>query len=215
MYSYRWYTYSGGQLTEEITSYLQQQSSNPSVYTKLSCFLPWIAEQYNMDYDNTGLDTDDECTTSIGDKNDIANDGECRTSGEYNDEGERPCLFPFYWNGKLYDQCIMLEEDDAILPVFRCPTVNTVNKIDGINAWNYSDFEKHMKYGRLCVDTIDEDCNAVDEFQGVNRPAGKCITVDPNGLPDEVTPSCSGREKQGVFQPCKNNCKGGMKTSKK
>ena len=42
------------------TSVLQQESSNPSVYTKLSCFLPWIAEQYNMEYDASS-NTDEEC----------------------------------------------------------------------------------------------------------------------------------------------------------
>ena len=27
---------------------LDQRSSNPSVYTKISCFLPWIADQYDL-----------------------------------------------------------------------------------------------------------------------------------------------------------------------
>ena len=66
--------------TTRSTSYLEQESENPSVYTKLSCYLPWIAEQYNMEYDNSDeMTLNLECTTSIGDKNEIANDGECRT----------------------------------------------------------------------------------------------------------------------------------------
>ena len=31
---------------------LDQGSVNPSVYTKLSCFLPWIADQYNLGKEN-------------------------------------------------------------------------------------------------------------------------------------------------------------------
>ena len=49
------------------TSFLQQESSNPSVYTKLSCFLPWIAEQYNMEYE-VSSGTDAECEAGVGDR---------------------------------------------------------------------------------------------------------------------------------------------------
>merc|ERR1719322_1603814 len=35
---------------------LNQQSENPSVYTKLSCFLPWIANQYDLTYDGVAGD---------------------------------------------------------------------------------------------------------------------------------------------------------------
>ena len=32
-----------------------------------------------------------------------------------------------------------MDEDEFILPVFRCPIYNTVNKIDGINSFTYED----------------------------------------------------------------------------
>ena len=35
----------------EQTSALYQETFNPVVYNKLSCHLPWIAEQYDMDFD--------------------------------------------------------------------------------------------------------------------------------------------------------------------
>ena len=141
--------------TGRSTSYLEQESENPSVYTKLSCYLPWIAEQYNMEYDNSAeMTLNLECTTSIGDKNEIANTGECRTAwipgidlladGTGANGGEVLCKFPFYWNGKLYDQCIMLEEDDMILPVFRCPILDSETKINGINAYTYEDLEEQV-----------------------------------------------------------------------
>ena len=68
------------------------------------------------------------------------------TQGGGNNGGERLCKFPFYWNGKLYDQCIMLDEDDMILPVFRCPIRDSQNKINGINAWTYEDLESQVSY---------------------------------------------------------------------
>ena len=175
------------------TSFLQQESSNPSVYTKLSCFLPWIAEQYNMEYDASSS-TDEECSVGVGDRTDIAQAGECRTSWQYEGLGERLCQFPFYWNGKLHDRCIMLEEDDAILPVFRCPILNTVNKINGINAWTYEDFDKQMKYGGLCISDRTTSPWTVDPAVSMEN----CVDIG-----------------YGVFQPCKNNCAGGMVTLKK
>merc|ERR1719225_1188435 len=58
------------------TSLLFQESANPNVYTKLSCFLPWIAEQYGMSYDNTGI-TEDECISGTGNKTEIADGAFC------------------------------------------------------------------------------------------------------------------------------------------
>ena len=115
---------------------LYQESQNPNVYTKLSCFLPWIAEQYRMSYDSIG--SEDECTNGVGDKSEVKEAGECRTQAAYK-VNEALCIFPFYWNGKRYDGCIMLDEDEFILPVFRCPIYNTVNKIDGINSFTWED----------------------------------------------------------------------------
>merc|ERR1711872_305018 len=45
---------------------LVQQSENPSTYTKLSCFLPWIAKQYGLEYKHDE-DTDPACYQGQGD----------------------------------------------------------------------------------------------------------------------------------------------------
>ena len=51
---------------------LKQRSDNPIVYTKLSCYLPWIASQYNMTLEsvsNTSSEsssTDFECLNGSG-----------------------------------------------------------------------------------------------------------------------------------------------------
>ena len=55
----------------EIAS-LGQLSENPSVYTKLLCYLPWIAKQYDMTYDFTYLLSgylDQTCLTGSGEEN--------------------------------------------------------------------------------------------------------------------------------------------------
>ena len=126
---------------------LYQSSQNPNVYTKLSCFLPWIADQYRMSYDSFG--SEDECTNGVGDKSEVKEAGECRTQQAYV-ANEALCIFPFYWNGKRYDECTMLEEDEFILPVFICPIYNSVNKIDGINSFTYEDdWEKQVSFDKL------------------------------------------------------------------
>ena len=122
-------------------SLLFQESANPNVYTKLSCFLPWIAEQYNMDYESPGI-TEEECEAGTGNKDDIAKAGECRCACST----ESLCRFPFYLNGKYYDQCAMLEEDGFILPVFRCPIYDTVNKINGTNSYTYEDLVQQVRH---------------------------------------------------------------------
>ena len=121
-------------------SHLFQATRTPAVYTKLSCFLPWIAEQYDMEFDEKIEDPNDECTQGTGNINDF-NSKKCRI----NSRGEDYCIFPFYWNGKLKEQCVFLEEDDFLFPVFRCPTRNITRKINGINSFVYKDIIKQVE----------------------------------------------------------------------
>ena len=75
---------------------LFQESINPTIYNKLSCHLPWIADQYDMVF-NAG-DTDPECTEGVGDINSIQEEAEtreCRTQQAYV-ANEALCIFPFY-----------------------------------------------------------------------------------------------------------------------
>ena len=118
---------------------LFQETEKPAVYTKLSCYLPWIAEQYDMDFTENVQDEKLECTTGSGNINDY-NVETCRC----NCPGEWECIFPFYWNGKLFDQCTFLEEQEFLFPVFRCPTSNITRKINGINSFIYADFIKQV-----------------------------------------------------------------------
>ena len=122
----------------------QETGGEPSVYTKLSCFLPWIAEQYGMEFTENIQDDKQECTTgSSGDITDY-NTEECRCTCP----GEDLCIFPFYWNDKLYDRCAFLEEQEFLFPVFRCPTRNITRKFGntGINSFYYADIVQQVKY---------------------------------------------------------------------
>ena len=120
-------------------SYLKQKSGNPAVYTRLSCYLPWVAAQYDMDYKPPG-DPDPACLTGQGDITEVTAKV-CRTNplgwADIRDGIEAPCLFPFTLNGESHSSCIMDEIEDFTRPVFRCP-IRTV-KGAGPNGTEYTD----------------------------------------------------------------------------
>ena len=121
---------------------LFQESINPTIYNKLSCHLPWIAEQYDMDFD--AGDTERECIEGVGSPSGVeeqAETRECRCACSF----ESLCIFPFYWEGKYYDRCAMLEHDGFLIRVFRCPVYNTVNKINGTNSYTYADLIQQVR----------------------------------------------------------------------
>ena len=121
------------------SSLLFQETEKPSIYTKLSCHLPWIAEQYDMEFTETVEDENQECSKGSGDITDYNSDT-CKCDCP----GESDCIFPFYWNEKLYDQCTFLEEQEFLFPVFRCPINNITRKINGTNSFYYKDFIKQV-----------------------------------------------------------------------
>ena len=97
-------------------SELRQFSTNPGVYTKLSCYLPWVAAQYDMDYTPPG-DPDPACSTGNGDITEVTAEV-CRTNPFNNDRDrddgiEAPCLFPFTLNGVTHNTCVM---DQVMFP---------------------------------------------------------------------------------------------------
>ena len=105
-------------------SLLNQFSENPAVYTRLSCYLPWVAAQYDMDYTPPGV-PDPACSTGNGDITEVTAEV-CRTNPFNNvldsDDGiEAPCLFPFTLNGETHNTCIMDQVTNFTRPVFRCP----------------------------------------------------------------------------------------------
>ena len=124
---------------------LLQNSENPAAYAKLSCHLPWIAEQYGMDFTEDVEDYRKECSKGTGDVTDF-NEEQCRS----NSDQESACIFPFYWNGRFHDECVFLEEQEFLFPVFRCPIRNITRKIDGVNSFIYSDLNTQVNIERKC-----------------------------------------------------------------
>ena len=161
---------------------LTQESNNPSTYTKLSCFLPWVAEQYGLDYDDDET-LEKDCLEGQGDPNDGLNTCRSTVSDRFDVE-ERECIFPFYYQGKRYDECILYRENDFVIPIFRCPVRNVTSKREGIN--DYLDIGLN---DRLCPANPEDFDSDLD--------------TDP-------TKECFFFIRRAPFQQCKNNCPGGM-----
>jgi len=162
---------------------LYQRTENPTAYTKLSCFLPWIAEQYNMDYEHTGS-LDQACYKGSGDPQDGENEP-CRNTPSNQREvvflHERECKFPFYYKKKIYNECILLDEDDYLYPVFRCPIRDITTKINGTNSFEFNSLTEGM-----CLSN-----QTGDEFSSLDPTIEEC------------------RRRRLPFSQCKNNCPGG------
>ena len=80
---------------------------NPTVFTKISCYLPWVAKHYGLTYDHIS-DTvaDKRCTLPTGDPDDVKKNICRETIGDFTSE-ERECIFPFYFEGELKYECIL------------------------------------------------------------------------------------------------------------
>ena len=51
-------------------------------------------------------------------------------------DGEVEYIFPFYYDGKGYDHCVLFDESGFVYPVLRCPTHYISTKTsDGINSF--------------------------------------------------------------------------------
>ena len=117
---------------------ISQFNESPSIYTRLSCFLPWVAEQYGLYHPES---QERECRESRGSR-EVSE--ECRTNPEGHTHfargifGEERCIFPFYYKGQLYNECIVSPTSDFVFQVV-CPVRNSTSKMKGIN--NYGDGE--------------------------------------------------------------------------
>ena len=103
-------------------SVLNQLSDNPAVYTRLSCYLPWVAAQYNMDYTPDG-EPHPDCLNGRGDITEVTAEV-CRSiptsdTWDRRDQIEAPCLFPFTLNGETHTSCLMDQIEEFTRPVFR------------------------------------------------------------------------------------------------
>ena len=190
---------------------LTQGSENPLVYTKLNCYLPWIAEQYDLEYDQNE-DLDAECTTGSG--NETPDDEKiCRntptTFREYVFGFGLPCIFPYYLDGKLVnDTCSKFNEDTFLDPVSRCPIWNVTTKINGISSYNSSD--PRLIYGGYCLDLegLGDLSEILDDFLEELADSTRSPTRDHLNMNPEIQ-NCNIALRFTPFSKCQNNCRGG------
>jgi len=165
---------------------LNQQTENPAVYTLLSCFVDWIARQYDLLYEESESErrnSSPACFHGSGSPN--SDNQVCRITPSNLMElftGEVECIFPFYYKGVKYNRCILFEEDDFVYPIFRCPTKNVTTKSeDGFNSFEFLP----LVDGYCPVDPQDPDS-----------------PLDPNKT------DCSPFSRRPAFSQCKNDCPG-------
>ena len=163
---------------------------NPVTYTKLSCFLPWVAEQYGLSYDGDPS-TDESCRTGQGSR---TINKACRVikgftgpNAYVSEDEEKECIFPFYFKGKRYDQCILIDSLQLgatfLYPSFMCPRKSITTKIDGINSYD------ELFY---CKEAVQSD------------PVDPSVCTGGTGYDSEKS-----NFENTPFYTCKNDCPGG------
>ena len=156
-----------------------------------------------MRYESSGT-RDQGCLIGSGDPDDSVNEP-CRNipsnqletfpadfgldfEQEFGQEFE--CKFPFFFNGKKYNECILFIEDEFLYPVFRCPIRDIVTKINGTNSFV--------------------------SYPIVGGGLGYCLS-DPSSESSPLDPDwegCTFLHRRLPFSQCKNNCPGGRKIIK-
>ena len=129
---------------------LTQESQNPSVYTKISCYLPWIAEQYGMEYEADENNIDPDCVTGTGDITEITADVCTVIPTLYTDSGqplidgrslidpvEAECIPNYTVDNTKWDGCLVSGIQDFTHPVFKCP----IRTIKNRNTTYYTNYD--------------------------------------------------------------------------
>ena len=180
-----------------ITSRLE----NPLAYTKLSCYMSWVAEQFGLSYDDQAAE-DEACTRGSGVEE---SDAECR--GTRGTEltphvslpfRENKCIFPFYYKDRLYDSCSLLTTSNFVVPVFRCPTYNITTKYKDTGINHFEDTVELTAGYCYDLQLAFDTCN----FSLPDGGPGCQLLLIPNG-------SCPPYYRLPPFSTCKNDCPGG------
>ena len=170
---------------------LTQASESPSIYSRLSCFLPWVAGQYGLRH--KGEERQELCRESRGSRQ-VTSD--CRTIPDSLhpslSQAEERCILPFYYQGNLYNECMVSPLSDFVFQVV-CPTRNSTQKVAGVNSYGNKDYLQGY-----CLNEDGE--------------------VDPDREDCQLAASCAVRlegclrPRIPVFSQCKNDCPGGKAT---
>ena len=214
---------------------LNQESQNPSVYTKISCYLPWIAEQYGMEYEADENNIDPDCVTGTGDITEVTADvctviPTSYTSDRYSliDPVEAGCLFPYTVDNTYLDGCTVSGIEDFTHPVFKCPirsiknrntsySTNYIQRTTDENGFTVYVQVNELINGVYCptnsIGASNYDTGIVNDYIFNNDgpvfgPNGE-YELDPENNLCRVCVDCSLGNGLPVFGTCKNNCRGG------
>ena len=192
---------------------LTQISINPSVYTRLSCYLPWIADQYGLEL-SSEIEKDDDCDQGTGNPEDDNVDECFNIPGQIlinfptvQDDVQTKCIFPFILNDIKYSTCILLDQNGFVTPVFRCPIRSVKNQKIG-NSYSYTQDQLHFGDVWTSVNGYCPTNSHADPTQ-----AGPPV-IGANGL-EELDPTntdCDPSQLRPIFSTCSNNCPGGEQT---
>ena len=209
------------------TGYLNQESLNPSVYLKLSCFLPWIAQQYNMEYEADDI-IDPDCTEGNGDINEVTAEV-CTTIpstyfrfGQFpsNDSIEAECIFDFKVDDISWNGCMVSGIESLTHPVFKCP-IRTIKNRE--TPYYYTTYTKsdgltvNEVVNALYCPTNSEGLifeSAIDDWEYTFNSDGPVFGPNGEYELDPDNDKCKDRFghliRLPVFGTCKNNCRGGI-----
>ena len=169
-------TFSMGPSNDDNTEFqLTQFTENPGTYTRLSCFLPWVASQYGLSYVGDPAELEGPvCNSGTGQREATQ---VCRQTISNLDGAEKECILPFYYKGKLYEECLLFEQEGFVYPVFRCPVRPITTMINGIMS-----YEEISTTEGYCVDLETDllDPTVTDCFVK-NVPFGTCKNDCPGG----------------------------------
>ena len=180
--------------TNKTVFRFQSISESPLAYTKLSCYLPWVAEQFGLFYQDQSS-TDEACQVGSRQKPPVADstfqyDVTCREIRGTSVTGfELPCIFPFYYQGKRFDDCTLLQRSSFVEPVWRCPVFNITTKYQDTDINSYEEDPREPQ--SYCLNRA--NCPAPDDCE---------VVLDP-------TATCPEFRKFPAFATCKTDCPGG------
>jgi len=184
---------------EQIRFIFDSFAESPIAYTKISCFLPWVAQQYGYYFP---LPDDDACVSGQGKKPPFNSthdyDSTCREtvgSDFYGDE--RECIFPFYWGEKLYDTCALYSPAGLAIPLWVCPTRNTTKKYPGTNINHFPDEYLQEAY---FIDT-EHLFNTCVAKEGETCDPNNYSGCDPSTREERLDPEITDHE-----DACKEDC---------
>ena len=188
-------------------------AENPLAYTKLFCFLPWIATQFGLTF-ASGPEADEACLVGSGEKpasksthQDNAQffpltpnkeDVPCKEAFGLLPDLQFPCIFPFRYGDVTYNSCTTLETSDFIVPVWRCPVFNSTKKYTddkGVEMNWFPEEDADTAEG-YCLDVE----NALEKLTGSGEIE---LLVNPD------KEECHPLTRIHPFSTCRNECPGG------